>query len=127
MGASESLYSIKDQLSLNPNVFYNYKQLKKIINFSHSKLGCLNFIDILLNHTAAESEWLNESSDSYYNIRNTKNLNSALKLDLTLKKFNEDFLDGKILSDFSLEDQNWKNEDITHLLSKLKADYLFPL
>ena len=93
-----------------------------MIHYSHSKLGCLNFIDILLNHTAAESEWLNLSKDAYYNIHNTPHLNPALKLDLALKQFSQDFLSKNILTSF--EGQPWTFEKIDTILVLLQKEYI---
>jgi len=41
------------------------------------------FIDILLNHTAKNSEWLLEDENSYYNCSNTPQLSVAYELDKT--------------------------------------------
>ena len=49
-------------------------------------------MDILLNHTSSDSEWLNDDDDSYYSIQNTPHLKSALILDLFLISFSNQLI-----------------------------------
>ena len=65
-GASNSPYSIYDQLAISPDLF-DTKSLSQeerevilddMLKFVHSELGILSVTDIVWNHTAHNSLWL---------------------------------------------------------------------
>ena len=55
----------------------------------NKRYGTLFFVDILLNHTAFDSEWLNkpEFKDAIYSSENTPSLNCAIELDKAIGDF----------------------------------------
>lgn len=57
--------------------------MKEIIE-NVEKYGALSFIDILLNHTSCDSDWLVNCPGSYYNEKTTPHLNSAIIFDEAL-------------------------------------------
>ena len=64
----------------------------------------LVFIDIVLNHTAIESEWLNDE-ECVYNENTVPHLRSALDLDLELVKKVQKYDDiAKVIQDFRMEE-----------------------
>lgn len=55
----------------------------------HKEHGTLFFVDILLNHTAFDSEWLGkpEFKSATYNQENTPHMNCAIELDQAIADF----------------------------------------
>ena len=45
------------------------------------KQGAIFFIDIVLNHTSFDSEWIKSNPSSAYTIHNTPQLTSAFEVD----------------------------------------------
>ena len=64
-----------------------YDKLSECLKKIKEKKECLFFMDILLNHTASDSEWLNDDEDAYYSCLNTPHLSSAFTLDQFLQSF----------------------------------------
>eukprot|EP01017_Pseudomicrothorax_dubius_P002734 TRINITY_DN10204_c0_g1_i1.p1 TRINITY_DN10204_c0_g1~~TRINITY_DN10204_c0_g1_i1.p1 ORF type:complete len:399 (-),score=76.92 TRINITY_DN10204_c0_g1_i1:34-1173(-) len=94
-GFSGSLYSIKDQLCLNPQLFpgvadpaERFQILKRVITDLKQKYGVLFFIDMVLNHTSVDSEWVRANPSVCYTTENTPSLRSAYKLDRALVELN---------------------------------------
>lgn len=146
LGASSSLYSIKNQLKLSEELFpdqnvlkfSNYKlklflqdvedfsKLKDIVGYIETNCNALSFIDILLNHTSFDSEWLLKSSDSYYNIENTPQLITALMLDQALMKFS-DQLANKEIEKYHKGNIIESEDDINWIAQILWDDVIMPL
>jgi len=102
-GNSGSLYAIKDQLIID-NIYFEdtkissaerlgevHSAIKKIQN------NMLCFIDIVLNHTAVNSEWILEYPESAYNLHNSPHLKIAWELDKLLAEFSEEYAKGKVV------------------------------
>lgn len=78
-GESMSHYSLANQIEID-NWFYDeednlsaedkFEKLKFIINNLQIETGMLFFIDIVLNHTAGNSEWIKKHPDATYNTEN---------------------------------------------------------
>ena len=47
------------------------------------------FIDIVLNHTSLDSEWITEDANAVFTLKNTPMLNSAYELDIALRNWGE--------------------------------------
>ena len=69
---------------MNEDIFVDGKtndekflMFKEFIKSMEKKHKILFFVDILLNHTSTDSEWLLKDDNSYYNLLNTKRLNVA--------------------------------------------------
>lgn len=104
-GISGSMYSIRDQLSVDdlyfdePNKLPPEKRLemvKNVIDDIREKYDTLFFVDIVLNHTAINSDWLLDHPDGAYNLVNCPYLTVAYKLDKFLAEFSEAYLQRKI-------------------------------
>lgn len=80
-------------------------------------------MDILLNHTSFDSEWLLESSDSYYCVENTPHLASAVALDQAIMQFSDDLSNKKILKYPKLN--LIESEDDLNLISQILWDDVF--
>ena len=53
--------------------------MKEIVNKLEKTHNALSFVDILLNHTSYDSDWLDENA--VFNPKNTPQLACALELD----------------------------------------------
>jgi len=58
-----------------------------------TKLGAISFVDIVLNHTAIDSEWLNDCPGAVYNEKTVPILASAILLDIKLAELNDKFVE----------------------------------
>jgi glycogen debranching enzyme len=59
------------------------------MNQIKEQYGLLGIVDIVLNHTANNSEWVLEHPEATYNTDNCPHLFSAWLLDYELAKFSE--------------------------------------
>ncbi|KAK0522150.1 bifunctional 4-alpha-glucanotransferase/amylo-alpha-1,6-glucosidase [Tilletia horrida] len=100
-GASDSPYSIANQTDFAPDLFEKgskaaqsrqgrIQEVAKWIAKFRDEWGLLSMTDVVLNHTASDSEWLNEHPDAGYNPLNSPHLTGAAELDEALHKFSAD-------------------------------------
>ncbi|KAJ3227740.1 hypothetical protein HK099_000413 [Clydaea vesicula] len=122
-GESNSPYAIFDQLALSDDLFDQHA-LKKVIaeaeknknsdsvvennlleaekekvlgdmlNIIWKKHGVVCCTDIVWNHTACNSDFLQDHPEAGYNLKNSPHLRSAYELDDKLLEFSEKLLDG---------------------------------
>ncbi|KAK0748338.1 glucanotransferase domain of glycogen debranching enzyme-domain-containing protein [Apiosordaria backusii] len=84
-GASNSPYSLYDQLGWDPVCFPGgEKDVKKLVDSLEKNHSLLSLTDIVLNHTAHNSEWLLEHPEAGYNLTTAPWLESAYLLDTKL-------------------------------------------
>ena len=83
-------------------------------------------MDILLNHTSFDSEWLLSSPDSYYNIDNTPHLAPALVLDQAIMKFSNQ-LAMKSIQKYPKGNVIENEEDLSLISQILWDDVFLPL
>ena len=87
-GDSNSPYSIYNQLEFDPICFpAGEKDVAKMIDTMEKEYGLLGMTDVVWNHTANNSKWLEEHPESGYNVETAPWLESALELDNALLKF----------------------------------------
>lgn len=87
-GSSNSPYSIYDQLAWDPECFPNGEDdVAKLITSMEKKHGLLGLTDVVWNHTADNSKWLQEHPEVGYNVSTAPWLRSALELDTKLLEF----------------------------------------
>ena len=87
-GASNSPYSIYDQLGWDPECFPNGEaDIKKMVSSMEKQYGLLGLTDVVWNHTAHNSQWLEEHPEVGYNVSTAPWLRSALELDTALLDF----------------------------------------
>ena len=92
-GNSNSPYSIYDQLSFDPSCFpHGEKDIATMIARMEKEHGLLGLTDVVWNHTAHNSKWLEEHPEAGYNIETAPWLESALELDDALLKFGNELL-----------------------------------
>ncbi|KAK4310829.1 hypothetical protein Pmani_017632 [Petrolisthes manimaculis] len=100
LGASNSSYSLKDQHALNtefhtPNHQYNFSDVEAIIRKMKDEWKMLSLTDIVLNHTANETPWLQQHPDATYNCSNCPHLRPAFLLDRALCRASKEVAEGK--------------------------------
>lgn len=87
-GASNSPYSIYDQLAWDPECFPNGEaDVKKLVSSMEKEHGLLGLTDVVWNHTADNSKWLQEHPEVGYNVSTSPHLRAALELDNKLLEF----------------------------------------
>ncbi|CAG8464281.1 8825_t:CDS:10 [Acaulospora morrowiae] len=98
-GSSDSPYSIYDQLSFSDDLFEEEDRNKSnkekigIIGRTVSRLdeeyGILSLSDIVWNHTASNSQWLQEHPEACYNLVNSPHLIPAYELDSAFREYSK--------------------------------------
>lgn len=84
-GSSNSPYSLYDQLGWDPECFPNGESdVKKMVNSLEKHHSLLSLTDIVLNHTAHNTKWLQEHPEAGYNLSTAPWLESAYELDSKL-------------------------------------------
>ncbi|PYH99927.1 glycogen debranching enzyme [Aspergillus ellipticus CBS 707.79] len=90
-GASNSPYSIFDQLQFDDVVFPNGEtDVAHLISKMENEYGLLSLTDVVWNHTAHNSKWLEEHPEAGYSVETAPWLEAALDLDTALLKFGQD-------------------------------------
>ena len=90
-GSSDSPYSIHDQLKFDPIAFpHGEKDITVMVANMEKEHGLLGLTDVVWNHTANSSKWLEEHPEVGYNIETAPWLEPALELDSALLDFGND-------------------------------------
>jgi glycogen debranching enzyme len=90
-GESNSPYSIYDQLSWDPECFPKGEaDIKNLMERMENDHGLLGLTDVVWNHTANNSKWLQEHPEVGYNVSTAPWLRAALELDTKLLEFSSD-------------------------------------
>lgn len=159
-GASGSMYSLKNQISIDDCYFDDpatpdedrIELVNDAIKEIYDKYDMLCFIDIVLNHTATDSDWLKEHPDGAYNLHNCPYLKVAWEFDKFLAEFSQLYaekkvpecpyapyvgnesdlravlnaLDGRIkklpLEQYFLYDRGWVKEELKNYLANPSTD-----
>lgn len=87
-GSSNSPYSIYDQHSFDKSIFPNGESdITTLTHKMEQDYGLMSLTDVVLNHTANNSKWLEEHPEAGYNIKTAPHLESAYVLDSELLKY----------------------------------------
>ncbi|KAL4782513.1 hypothetical protein BJX76DRAFT_289061 [Aspergillus varians] len=90
-GESNSPYSIFDQLQFDDGAFPNgEKDVQGLIKSMEEEHSLLSLTDVVWNHTANNSKWLEEHPEAGYSVETAPWLEAALDLDTALLKFGQD-------------------------------------
>ena len=89
-GNSNSPYSIYNQLEFDKECFpHGEKDIATMIQNMEKVHGLLGMTDVVWNHTANNSKWLEEHPEAGYSAETAPWLEPALELDTALLKFSE--------------------------------------
>jgi len=132
LGASKSAYSLKDHKKLNPmfnlensSKQYDFDNIAKLVEFIRTEWKMVSFTDIVLNHTANETPWLQEHPESTYNLTNSPHLRPAYLLDRLCWHISMDINSGKWQTSNLPKQLNC--EDHLNRLREIFKSYYLPL
>ncbi|XP_053966475.1 glycogen debranching enzyme isoform X1 [Anastrepha ludens] len=100
LGGSRSAYSLRDQLKVNPNFAakkggtIGFDDVEKVIKKCRQEWGIASICDIVLNHTANESDWVREHPEVTYNCATSPYLRPAFLFDALLANCSQDVAAG---------------------------------
>jgi glycogen debranching enzyme len=118
-GESNSPYSLYDQLAFDRDTFPNGESdVAKMIKTMEEQHQLLGLTDIVLNHTANNSKWLEEHPEAGYNVETAPWLESALELDTALIKYGEE------LHSLGLPTEFKNMDDLSRVIDGIKEHVL---
>ncbi|GEQ67097.1 hypothetical protein JCM33374_g760 [Metschnikowia sp. JCM 33374] len=120
-GSSDSPYSIYDQLRFDPNLFESNEHAVNFISETLSKHSLLSMTDVVWNHTAENSKWIQVHPEAGYNADTAPHLRSAIELDWALSEFSDK------LADLSLPTEINSDRDLNQIMDALEEYVLNPL
>jgi glycogen debranching enzyme len=85
----------------------------------------LSLVDIVLNHTADNSQWIVDQPDATYNLENTPHLYSAWLLDEAIQDFSDEFIEGKVLGE--LKSSIKSEQDLQQVMKAITKRVFNPL
>ncbi|XP_066992681.2 glycogen debranching enzyme [Anabrus simplex] len=100
LGGSNSAYSLSEQLKLNPSFNEGDRQmtfgdLEQLTTKMRNEWKMASICDIVLNHTANETPWLQEHPECTFNLSNSPHLCPAYLLDAVLHQLTVEVASGK--------------------------------
>ncbi|KAL4802787.1 hypothetical protein BDV18DRAFT_146576 [Aspergillus unguis] len=114
-GESNSSYSLFDQLQFDDVAFPNGEQdLQKLIKGMENEHSLLSLTDVVWNHTANNSKWLEEHPEAGYSVETAPWLEAALELDTALLQFSQDLQAYGLPTEFKTVD------DLTKVIDGVK-------
>jgi glycogen debranching enzyme len=116
-GDSNSPYSIYDQLQFDRAYFPNgEKDVARLVKKMQSEFNMLAMTDVVWNHTANNSKWLEEHPEAGYNVETAPWLCPALVLDTGLLKFSRE------LKSFGLPTTITSIDDLLKIMGGVKKE-----
>ncbi|KAL4916087.1 hypothetical protein BDW62DRAFT_187173 [Aspergillus aurantiobrunneus] len=114
-GASNSPYSIFDQLQFDDGAFPNGEDdVQKLIKNMEDEHSLLSLTDVVWNHTANNSKWLEKHPEAGYSVETAPWLEAALELDTALLEFGQDLQTYGLPTEFETVD------DLTTVMNGVK-------
>ncbi|KAL1956161.1 hypothetical protein VTO42DRAFT_7596 [Malbranchea cinnamomea] len=104
-GASNSPYSLVNQMVFDRVLFPNGEaDIAELVALMETDYRLLPLTDVVWNHTAHNTEWLQEHPDAGYNVATAPWLEAALELDDALLKYGEELESLGLPSVFETDD-----------------------
>ncbi|GBF62091.1 glycogen debranching enzyme [Trichophyton mentagrophytes] len=117
-GASNSPYSIYDQLKFEECFSNGQKDVAEMTAKMEKDYGLLALTDVVWNHVAHNSQLLEDHPEVGYNIKNAPWLEAALELDTALLQYGNDLAKLGLPTEFKTED------DILVVLDKARENVI---
>ncbi|KAK7429968.1 bifunctional 4-alpha-glucanotransferase/amylo-alpha-1,6-glucosidase [Neonectria magnoliae] len=118
-GISNSPYSLYDQLGWDPVCFpAGEKDVQKMVDSLEQNHSLLSLTDIVLNHTANNSKWLEEHPEAGYTLTTAPWLESAYELDTTLLEL------GFKLKELGLPTELKSTDDLLLIMDAIKTEVI---
>ncbi|KAJ5916231.1 Glycogen debranching enzyme [Penicillium tannophilum] len=118
-GASNSPYSIFDQISFDSALFPKGEaDVAALVSKMEKEYGLLTLTDVVWNHTANNSKWLEEHPEAGYSAETAPWLEAALELDTALLKFSDD------LESLGLPTEFKTTEDLVTVMNALRKQVI---
>lgn len=115
-GSSNSPYSLYDMLAFDTTAFPNgEKDVAVMIDKMEKEFGLLGLTDVVLNHTADNSLWLQSHPEAGYNVETAPWLEAAEELDLALLEFSNN------LASFGLPTELKSMADLAKVMDAVKS------
>ncbi|KAG8736398.1 hypothetical protein FRC12_017623, partial [Ceratobasidium sp. 428] len=98
-GESQSPYSIADQMAFDRGLFEasytgtkedGVERVREILKLAREQYGLMSLTDVVLNHTANNSDWLQDHPEAGFSPYNCPHLTPALELDNAIVEFSTD-------------------------------------
>ena len=121
-GSSNSPFSLFNQLKFDPTAFDSEDEVREMVSRMEKEHGILSLTDVVWNHTAHNSEWLQHHPEAGYNRISAPWLESAYEFDDALLEFSKNIeeygcpVDIKTKEDLLLVMEGIKE----HVVKKLK-------
>ena len=81
LGDSDSCYSLASHQRIDSRYDTSWDDVQRLTEYMNNTWNILSISDIVLNHTANESPWIQDHPECTYNCFNTPNLRPAFLLD----------------------------------------------
>ncbi|GKT72877.1 hypothetical protein ColTof4_05300 [Colletotrichum tofieldiae] len=118
-GASNSPYSLFDQLGWDPDCFpAGEKDVQGLVESLEKQYSMLSLTDIVLNHTAHNSAWLQDHPEAGYNLVTAPWLESAWLLDTKLLELSDN------LEKLGLPTEVKSDEDLIKIMDAIKKQVI---
>ncbi|KAH6958488.1 glucanotransferase domain of glycogen debranching enzyme-domain-containing protein [Fusarium avenaceum] len=118
-GISNSPYSLYDQLGWDSSCFpEGEKDVQKMVESLEKNHSLLSLTDIVLNHTANNTKWLEEHPEAGYNLVTAPWLESAYQLDTKLLELSEN------LAKLGLPTNVKSDDDLLLIMDAIKTEVL---
>lgn len=124
LGQSNSAYSIRNQLKVAPSFNASLNDIKKEVEYMEKKWNMLSITDIVLNHTADDSEWIYQHPECAYNCHNSPHLRPAFLLDCAFIWLGKDLMSGQLKHTDGLGDTIRDERDVHHIGILLRNFYV---
>ncbi|QPH18046.1 hypothetical protein C2857_003007 [Epichloe festucae Fl1] len=118
-GSSNSPYSLYDQLGWDPTCFpAGEADVKKMVDSLERQHSLLSLTDIVLNHTAHNSKWLEQHPEAGYNLSTAPWLEPAYELDSKLLELSSN------LESLGLPTNLESSNDLVLIMDAIKKDVI---